>query len=67
MPDTKKLSIAMLSIHSSPIGKLGTNDTGGMSVFIHETARQLAARGHSIDIFTRKTDADTPEILHLHH
>ncbi len=57
----------MLSIHSSPIGKLGTNDTGGMSVFIHETAKQLAARGHSVDIFTRKTDANTPEILHLHH
>ena len=51
--DKKQLRIAMLSIHSNPIGELGTNDTGGMSVYIRELARELGRRGHWIDIFTR--------------
>ena len=43
----------MISVHSSPIGDLGTNDTGGMSVYIRELARELGSRGHQIDIYTR--------------
>ena len=43
----------MLSIHSNPIGELGTNDTGGMSVYIRELARELGKRRHRIDVFTR--------------
>lgn len=46
------LRIAMLSIHSSPIGALGTINTGGMSVYVRELARWLGAAGHSVDIFT---------------
>jgi D-inositol-3-phosphate glycosyltransferase len=51
--DKKQLRIAMLSIHSNPIGELGTNDTGGMSVYIRELARELGRRGHQIDIYSR--------------
>lgn len=47
------LRIAMLSLHSSPIGELGTRDTGGMSVYIRELARELGRRGHRVDIYTR--------------
>jgi D-inositol-3-phosphate glycosyltransferase len=47
------LDIAMFSIHSSPIGELGTKDTGGMSVYIRELARELGQAGHRVDIFTR--------------
>ncbi len=42
----------MLSIHSSPIGPLGTQNTGGMSVYVREISRLLGAAGHRIDIFT---------------
>jgi D-inositol-3-phosphate glycosyltransferase len=49
----KQLRIAMLSIHSNPLGELGTNDTGGMSVYIRELARELGRRGHRIDVYTR--------------
>ena len=52
---TTSLRIAMLSIHSSPLGPLGTRDTGGMSVYIRETARELGRMGHRVDIFTRRT------------
>ncbi len=43
----------MISVHSSPIGALGTKDTGGMSVYIRELARELGNRGHQVDIYTR--------------
>jgi D-inositol-3-phosphate glycosyltransferase len=52
----RPLTIAVLSIHSSPVGKLGTKDTGGMSVYIRELARVLGRRGHRVDIFTRLQD-----------
>ena len=53
---TRILKIAMLSIHSSPIGRLGTRDTGGMSVYIRGVARELGHMGHSVDVFTARPD-----------
>ncbi len=47
------LHIAMISMHSSPIGRLGSQDTGGMSVYILELARRIGSRGHRVDIYTR--------------
>jgi D-inositol-3-phosphate glycosyltransferase len=52
----EKLRIAMLSVHSCPIGQLGGRDTGGMNVYIRELAAALGRRGHSIDIYTRAHD-----------
>ena len=46
------LRIAMLSIHSSPLGPLGSVNTGGMSVYVRELARYLGTLGHEVDIFT---------------
>ena len=43
----------MLSIHSCPLGKLGEENTGGMSVYVRELARELGKRGHWVDVFTR--------------
>jgi len=57
------MRIAILSLHSSPFGDLGTSDTGGMSVYIRETARQLADWGHSLDIFTRRTRSDQAAVI----
>ena len=56
----------MISVHSSPLGKLGTQDTGGMSVYIRELSRQLGLRGHKVDIFTRGGDGHAPgEMLRM--
>jgi D-inositol-3-phosphate glycosyltransferase len=55
----KPLTIAMISVHSSPVGKLGTRDTGGMSVYIGELSAVLGSRGHRVDIYTRAAE-DTP-------
>jgi D-inositol-3-phosphate glycosyltransferase len=63
--DKKQLRIAMLSIHSNPIGELGTNDTGGMSVYIRELARELGKRGHRIDIYTRLRNGRHQTVIDL--
>lgn len=48
------LRVAMLSVHSCPLGRLGTRDTGGMSVYVRELARALGAQDVAVDIFTRQ-------------
>lgn len=64
--EAEQLRIAMLSIHSSPVGELGTKDTGGMSVYVRELARELGKRGHFIDIFTRLKDTRQDQIAELY-
>jgi D-inositol-3-phosphate glycosyltransferase len=60
-----KLRIAMLSAHSCPVGDLGAKDTGGMSVYIRELARELGKMGHTIDIYTRIHDPADPLVEEL--
>ena len=62
---TDALKIAMFSIHSSPIGELGTRDTGGMSVYIRELAQELGEHGHRVDIYTRYNHNNPTTIIHL--
>jgi len=61
------LKIAMLSIHSSPIGDLGTKDTGGMSVYVREMAKELGRNGHHIDIFTQHKVGRQDSVIDLHN
>jgi D-inositol-3-phosphate glycosyltransferase len=49
----QRLNIAMISIHSCPLAVLGGRDTGGMNVYVRELARELAKRGHAVDIYTK--------------
>ncbi|MFC1948318.1 glycosyltransferase [Chloroflexota bacterium] len=62
-----KLRIAMISAHSCPVGTLGTKDTGGMSVYIVELARELGKLGHTVDAYTRVHDPADPIIVELGH
>ena len=43
----------MLSIHSCPLGKVGGEETGGMSIYIRELGREIGRRGHLVDVYTR--------------
>ena len=56
----------MLCVHSSPVGELGAKDTGGMSVYVRELARQLGSRGHSVDIYTRLNGSESEQIAQLY-
>lgn len=59
------MKIAFISAHSCPVGDLGTRDTGGMSVYIRELARELGKKGHIIDIYTRVHDPVDPRMEDL--
>ena len=60
-----QLRIAMLSVHSCPVGNLGAKDTGGMSVYIRELAGELGKQGHIVDAYTRVHDPGDPQIVSL--
>ena len=63
--EKNSLRIAMLSVHSCPVGNLGAKDTGGMSVYIRELARELCNKGHTVDVYTRVHDPADPQIIDL--
>jgi D-inositol-3-phosphate glycosyltransferase len=56
------MRIALISFHTSPLATLGGKDTGGMNVYVRETARELARRGHQVDVYTRSARAQTLRI-----
>lgn len=55
--------IAFVSEHASPLATLGGVDSGGQNVYVAQLARQLAALGDEIDIYTRREDPEQPEIV----
>jgi D-inositol-3-phosphate glycosyltransferase len=61
-----RLRIAMLSADSSPLGKLGSKDTGGMSVYVRELSLELGRRGHRVDIYTRHNQNARDRVVKLH-
>lgn len=56
------MRIALISFHTSPLATLGGKDTGGMNVFVRETARELGRRNHSVDVFVRSSGAHSLRI-----
>lgn len=61
----RRLKIAMLSVHSCPVKKLGGKDTGGMNVYVRELGREMGRRGHSVDVYTRAHDPEDSQVLQL--
>jgi D-inositol-3-phosphate glycosyltransferase len=59
------MRVAMLSVHSSPLARLGGKEAGGMNVYVRELARELGARGVPVDIFTRSQDRTLPTVQPL--
>jgi D-inositol-3-phosphate glycosyltransferase len=55
----------MLSIHSCPLGKVGEENTGGMSVYIRELGRELGRRGHLVDVYTRIHEPIHDQVVEL--
>src|SRR3990172_12298644 len=58
-------NIAVFSVHTSPLARPGTRDSGGMNVYIRELSRQLFCRAHTMDIFTRRSDPDSPQVVEI--
>ena len=61
----QQIRVAMLSVHSCPLGNPGTKDTGGMSVYIQELVSELAAQGLLVDVYTRIHNPKDAQIIEL--
>src|SRR5688500_9300179 len=47
-------TLAMLSMHTSPLAQPGAGDSGGMNVYVRELASSLAQAGVAVEVFTRR-------------
>ena len=59
------MRVAMISMHTSPLEQPGTGDAGGMNVYVHNTATQLARKGTTVDVFTRATRPSQGEVVEV--
>ncbi len=59
------MQLAVLSIHSSPLGRAGGKDTGGMSTYLRGLSLALGQRGHRVDLFTRRVDPGAETVCRL--
>ncbi|MBI4199610.1 MAG: glycosyltransferase [Chloroflexi bacterium] len=57
--------IACISVHGCPLARLGTRDTGGMSVYVRELSRGLGRLGVAVDVYTRVHDPAEPSVVEL--
>ncbi len=54
--------IAMISVHTSPLARLGGYAAGGLNVYVRETALRLGRLGYSVDIYTRDDGTQPPTV-----
>ena len=57
--------IGLLSVHTSPLEQPGTGDSGGMNVAVSSLAREFAAMGIEVEVFTRRGGPDLPPTVTL--
>jgi glycogen synthase len=55
------LEIALVSEHASPLTPAGGIDAGGQNIYVRALAEHLAAFGHDVSVYTRRTAEHVPE------
>jgi D-inositol-3-phosphate glycosyltransferase len=66
-------TVAVLSLHTSPLAQPGAGDGGGMNVYVRELASALTRAGVACEVFTRAWSDDLPASvvvepgLRVHH
>lgn len=56
-------SLAVLSLHTSPLSQPGTGDSGGMNVYVRELVGALAQAGVRTEVYVRRAADEVPEIV----
>jgi D-inositol-3-phosphate glycosyltransferase len=56
-------TLAMLSMHTSPLVQPGAGDSGGMNVYVRELASSLAEAGVCVEVYTRRWAPSLPEVV----
>ncbi|RKN05682.1 glycosyltransferase [Streptomyces radicis] len=59
------LRIALVSEHASPLAALGGEDAGGQNVHVAQLAAELADRGNTVTVYTRRDDPALPTVARL--
>ncbi|MCB1258334.1 MAG: glycosyltransferase, partial [Microthrixaceae bacterium] len=54
-------SVAVLSMHTSPLTQPGVGDSGGMNVYVRELSTSLAQAGVDVTVYVRRDNRDLPE------
>jgi D-inositol-3-phosphate glycosyltransferase len=54
-------TIAILSLHTSPLAQPGAGDGGGMNVYVRELSSALTRAGLACDVYTRMWSPDLPD------
>lgn len=57
--------VAYLSMHTSPLLQPGTGDAGGLNVYVDELGRTMARRDVDVVIYTRRNEADQPDVVEV--
>lgn len=57
--------IATVMVHTSPLDQPGIGDAGGMNIYVVESAQRMVAMGVQVDIFTRRTETEQPDIVEI--
>jgi len=57
--------IATVMVHTSPQDQPGIGDAGGMNIYVLESAQRMAAMGVDVDIFTRRTDSESLDVIEI--
>lgn len=58
-------SLAVLSLHTSPLEQPGSGDSGGMNVYIRELVGSLAQAGVASTVFVRRWRDDLPDVVEV--
>jgi len=58
-------SVAILSMHTSPLAQAGSGDGGGLNIYVRELATSMAHLGISCDVYVRRSDDVTEEIVEI--
>ncbi|HEY8044716.1 MAG TPA: glycosyltransferase, partial [Streptosporangiaceae bacterium] len=59
------MRIAMVSEHADPTAAPGGKDAGGQNVHVAALARALAARDHTVTVYTRLASRDAEPVVTL--
>ncbi|HET9051882.1 MAG TPA: glycosyltransferase [Candidatus Dormibacteraeota bacterium] len=59
-PSRAPAAIAVVSVHASPVGRLGHGENGGMNLAILRLCQELSVQGVPTDVFVRREDPAEP-------
>lgn len=59
------MRIAMVSEHANPLATVGGVDAGGQNLHVGELSKALARQGHQVRIYSRRENAEVPDVVEL--